>query len=261
MERVRGWASERTEEQLAYVLAGLLLVGCAASHALAKLLRLTEPSWLWLVPPGVLLYGLLHHVVGRLKAAAHSTATKAAWVVGMAVAVPVARSAASNLVNYALQVPSAAFPNTTLLVALLLSPIAVITVAVLISMPPMMIWLWEERAPSIKLLLGSPKRPKKSPAEEATLLVRGVAFLGAWILLLSILFNVGPYAETVGKFAQNFSYKFETEKFSHCAKADNEFVAYLDGDWIVLASSNSDEVKFRTAKCVASGESLSPERP
>ncbi|MEZ8383752.1 hypothetical protein AB6C98_08690 [Vibrio splendidus] len=178
---------------------------------------------------------------------------KAFWGVVIVSGTALNLGLASTNVNSILEVPSNPFIYTVTITSVLLIPITFSIIGIFLALPLMPVAMFSSIAQfrdftPKKLLTFSfiTNFGKRSPA----------LFLGriiACIFLFSacIAFNKDSswYFDLVDDKIKWFAYHLETEEFSYCKLGENERVAYLSNDKVVIASKSSNVYTFRVSLC------------
>ncbi|KLI68609.1 hypothetical protein VVYB158_06595 [Vibrio vulnificus CladeA-yb158] len=238
--------SELTNEEAAY------LIGFASLFAI-PLIDYIAPFPSYWVCLGFILAGAIIWLNTIAKQVSSLLFVKAFWGVVIISGTTLNLALASTTVNSVLEVPSGPFTYTVTIATVLLIPITFSIIGIFLALPLMPIAVFssisqfDDFAPKKLLTLSFLKSfGKHSP----------VLFFGrmvACICLFSacIAFNQDSswYSDVVGDKIKWFAYHLEAEEFSYCQLNENERIAYLTNEKVIIASKSSESYTFRVSLC------------
>lgn len=254
------WLIEQSEEVIAYAIGIFLMAATVVGHILYQLMGRSTGPEMYLIAILFLLYGFANFTLEVFRRTADTTAAKGVYALVVALLAPFALSCASIAVNYALEVPSEAFPATVLYVAVLIAPLLVLAgVAVLgFILSPLIFGLFMEGAKTLTLkgllTMRWPQARRQNSVDNILLAGRVVSFFALLTMIMMTLNYTGPYLNKVVDLAKWYAYTFETQKYSHCSTAPDEFVASVMEDRIVRAKKNGDSYSFIMGPCTYPSE-------
>jgi len=206
--------------------------------------------------------GLIIESIYLYKKIWDSLPGKAFITIGFAFTTNLTLSLASQIINDVLKADAAAFAYTLSFVAILLIPalfsIAVYAITnVALFFGGLYLGL---RAIGLNAINTSPRKEqiltvlqlKEKPFNRITLFGRAIAM----ITLVGTFSVIGQeyenYENTIKKLAGGFAFNLEMQRFSYCKKDNQEKIAHITGEVIVIGSKNGNNgYIFRQEKCVS----------
>ena len=251
-QRIKEWVSLRSEEELAYALAGAAFTTCVVYGAIANQLGKESSPGALLLPLLLMVYGFTQFISGAWatfrSSSLYSLATSAILIIGGALLLAISGIAA----NIVLEAPSFAFQNTRAFVSMMLLPALILIVAAIVGLfSPLLVFIrhFLEMFPeTLKGLLLRTNRPSARTNElvAALRLMSVIVFSSSMLAAVPML---GPYLEAAAKAARWYAYSFDAEPYSHCQLAEGERIAYLDGDLVIRAKTVDGDFRFQPGRC------------
>lgn len=253
-KKIKNGLNSLTEEQSAYVLCAILFLFIFLLKPTILFFEKEFSNDVFWVPVLIAIYGFIYYWVNEFSRFWKSIFGKVVVTAILTIAGTLSLAFANQAINGTFQVTASPFEYTQIMLSVLLSPlIASILFGLFgfILFPVLMFMSVGFPKPfSIKAFFKSFfKGGASNKPAGFTLIVRFVLL----ILLIGIALEFNQknewYTSPLGNFSKWFAYNFEMEKYSYCDLKNNEKIAYIDSNNIIIGLMEDDNYMFKQSTC------------
>lgn len=161
---------------------------------------------------------------------------------------------ASSSVHSILEVPTSAFRYTTTLVSVMLMPLSISLMLAFIAIPPlipiaMLNSILSLQNVSAKNLLSLKMFSSTKELSITLMFGRVFACITIFYIASSFLSDNTWYSDRIEGITKSFAYSFEMEQHSYCKLEQNQKVAYLNNELVIIGTENDGSYLFSISRC------------
>ncbi|HCE3433848.1 TPA: hypothetical protein NG611_004566 [Vibrio parahaemolyticus] len=238
--------STLNNEQAAYILGIFFLLALGLLNSIVPF-----PSY-W-VGFGFFVYGLavwIHQTANTLSSVLYARALGAFLLLGVTT---FNLAFASSSVHSILEVPTSAFRYTTTLVSVMLMPLSISLMLTFIAIPLIPIAMLNSilslQNVSAKNLLSLKMFSSTKELSITLMFGRVFACITIFYIASSFLSDNTWYSDRIEGITKSFAYSFEMEQHSYCKLEQNQKVAYLNNELVIIGTENDGSYLFSISRC------------
>ncbi|WP_459657114.1 hypothetical protein, partial [Vibrio rotiferianus] len=160
---------------------------------------------------------------------------------------------ASSSVHSILEVPTSAFRYTTTLVSVMLMPLSISLMLAFIAIPLIPIAMLNSilslQNVSAKSLLSLKMFSSTKELSITLMFGRVFACITIFYIASSFLSDNTWYSDRIEGITKSFAYSFEMEQHSYCKLEQNQKVAYLNNELVIIGTENDGSYLFSISRC------------
>lgn len=244
-------------EESANYLLGVIIVLClsAVNYALPSVI----PNWFFYFPLTFFVIGFLIFLYTSTRNVRGSAIAKVIVSLIVLFLTTVSYGTAKQILNDSFGVPASAFPMTHNIMSILSMPVfALLGLSGIGFIGMMALPLFFIRLNLSNLSVRSlfnrnyPTTVIANELDGLKAIFRYIALVICATLCLGLVDKINWYSQVAEGYTKWFAYTFEAEGQSYCLKKENEKVAYLSGDLLIIVahSESTDSYDFKVEKCI-----------